>query len=101
LRERPAVTVAAKLVAARGRVTDLRLAVGGTSGAPVLASEAAHRLIAERASELGESALAEVTDTAAAEVEPAADLDGSAEFKRQLVRVLTERCLRELLEAVR
>jgi CO/xanthine dehydrogenase FAD-binding subunit len=36
-------------------------------------------------------------EAAAAEVEPVGDLNGSVEYKRQLVRVLTARALGEVL----
>jgi carbon-monoxide dehydrogenase medium subunit len=99
LRERPAVTVAAKLAVTGGRIADTRVAVGAPSGAPVLASDAARVLVGERASCLNDDDLAKAGEAAAAAVAPTDDLDGSAEFKRQLVRVLTGRCLRELLES--
>ena len=41
--------------------------------------------------------LAAIGDAAAAGVEPTEDLNGSVEYKRQLVRVLTARALAEAL----
>jgi CO/xanthine dehydrogenase FAD-binding subunit len=38
-----------------------------------------------------------VGNAAGDEVEPVADLNGSVDYKRQLVRVLTARALREVL----
>jgi carbon-monoxide dehydrogenase medium subunit len=98
--ERPAVTFAARLGHRSGQVTDARLAVGA-SGAHLLVTDAGHMLVGERASSLSAARLGEVAEVAAAAVDPADDRDGSAEFKRQLVRVLCGRCLDELLETAR
>jgi CO/xanthine dehydrogenase FAD-binding subunit len=44
-----------------------------------------------------EDALARSADAAARECAPVADANGSVEYKRQLVRVLSARCVREAL----
>ena len=44
-----------------------------------------------------EDALAHCADAAASECDPVADANGSVEYKRQLVRVLTTRCARQAL----
>ena len=95
--ERPAITVAVNLTLEGGAVAGARVAVGSVSVAPQRASGAERELlglggpVAQR--------LAAAGDAAAHEVEPVADTNGSVEYKRQLVRVLVERCAREALAA--
>jgi aerobic carbon-monoxide dehydrogenase medium subunit len=87
-RERPAATVAAWVRAAEGRVTEARIAVGSVGPRAVRASEAEHLLTAG-------SPLEEVAHAAAEASGAVEDADGSAEYKRQLVRVLVGRALRD------
>ena len=72
------------------RITDARIAVGGVAGTPVRLPEAERELI-------GAAPTAEAFATAAAAgaaaVDPAGDIHGSGEYRRDLVRVLTERAL--------
>ena len=87
-RERPAATVATWVRAAEGRVSEARIAVGSVGPRALRASEA-ERLLA---------AGAPVEEVAAAAAEAAGaveDADGSPEYKRQLVRVLVARALRD------
>jgi carbon-monoxide dehydrogenase medium subunit len=48
--------------------------------------------------EAADEVLLSAADEAAAEAEPTADANGSIEYKRQLVRVLTARAIAEALE---
>ena len=93
-RERPAITVAVRLDVRDGVVAGARVAVGSVNIRPALASEAMEKL---RGAEAGSVDAAAVGDAAAAEIQTAADLNGSEEYKRQLVRVLTARTLTEAL----
>jgi aerobic carbon-monoxide dehydrogenase medium subunit len=93
-RERPAITVAARLDVRDGVIADAAVAVGSVNVKPVLVESAAELL---RGSEPGSVAAAAVGEAAGAEVEPVADLNGSVDYKRQLVRVLTARALGEVL----
>jgi carbon-monoxide dehydrogenase medium subunit len=93
-RERPAVTVAAHLDVRDGSVVAARLAVGSVGVLPARCTEAEQMLDGASAGSLD---LAAAGDAAAAAVEPSADLNGSVEYKRQLVRVLTTRALAEAL----
>jgi len=93
-RERPAITVAARLDVRDGVIADARVAVGSVNVRPVLVGSAAELL---RGAEPGTVDAAAVGDAAADEVDTVADLNGSADYKRQLVRVLTARALGEVL----
>jgi carbon-monoxide dehydrogenase medium subunit len=93
-RERPAITVAMRLDMTGGGIADARLAVGSVSARPARPREAEEMLIGAVA---GAVDFAAVGEAAAQAVDPVADLNGSADYKRQLVRVLIARTLAEAL----
>ena len=89
-RERPAITVTVRLDVVEGVVDQARVAVGSVNVRPVVALSAEEIL---RGSDVGSLDVAAAGDAAATEVEPVEDLNGSIEYKRQLVRVVTARTL--------
>jgi carbon-monoxide dehydrogenase medium subunit len=95
--ERPAASVAVRLVVRDGRIDDASVAVGSLTEVPTLLGEAAARLVGSEATEAGVVAAGararEVFDTL--EVMP--DLNGSAEYKRQLATLLLGRAARAAL----
>lgn len=93
-RERPAITVAARLEVRDGSVAGARLAVGSVSVRPLRPADAEGLL---EGADAGSVDFAAVGEAAAAAVDPVEDLNGSADYKRQLVRVLTARVLAEVL----
>ena len=66
------------------------MAVGSVNVRPVVALSAEEIL---RGSDVGSLDVAAAGEAAATEVEPVEDLNGSVEYKRQLVRVVTARTL--------
>lgn len=96
--ERPAITVAVNVTARDGAVGEIRLAVGSVG------VRARRMLEAERAAvgidllAPSEEQLAACAEAAAQQADPVDDANGSVQYKRQLVRVLTARCLREALQ---
>jgi aerobic carbon-monoxide dehydrogenase medium subunit len=75
----------------------MHVGIGLTNvGATPLKAKRAEALL--RGHRLDERAIREAARTAAEESDPAADLRGSVEYKRDLVRVLTTRALRRALE---
>jgi CO/xanthine dehydrogenase FAD-binding subunit len=68
------------------------LAVGGAHATPLLVAEAERVLQGSRGEE---AAFRQVSEVAAAAVEPPADVHGSSEYRRRLVKVLTVRALKE------
>jgi aerobic carbon-monoxide dehydrogenase medium subunit len=95
--ERPAITVAVGVTVQDGRVTDARLAIGSVGVAPRRMTTAEHSLVGLDALAPSDEQIAACTEAAALEVEPVADANGSIEYKRQLVRVLTGRSVREVV----
>jgi carbon-monoxide dehydrogenase medium subunit len=93
--ERPTATVACRVGVEDGRLADARVAVGSVGPRPVRARRAEELLAGSPAGELDPGLLADAGDAAAEAAAPAADANGSPEYKAQLVRVLVERTLRE------
>jgi aerobic carbon-monoxide dehydrogenase medium subunit len=74
-------------------VVDARIAVGCVSPRPIRMTGAEARLIGAPIVDLGEKAR-EVSDVAAAAADPADDLYGSADYKREMVAVFVRRAIR-------
>lgn len=96
-RERPAATVCCAVTVEGSRVADLRIAVGAVGPVPVRVREAEAALVGSELEALGPGRLRAAGEQAAAASGAVDDANGSAEYKRQLVRVLTERALAEAL----
>lgn len=88
--ERPSVTVTVRLTPRAGRPPACRIAVGSVGPRPELAAEAA-RAIEGNAHPSRAARLA--GEAASAECAAEADIAGGEAYKRQLVRVLTERAV--------
>jgi len=73
--------------------THARIALGGAGPVPMRAHEAERSLIGRR---LDDAAIREAAALAAAATDPIDDLRGSAEYKRAMAGVWTERALREV-----
>jgi aerobic carbon-monoxide dehydrogenase medium subunit len=93
-RERPAITVAVRLDVGAGGVSDARVAVGSVGARPLRPPRAEQLLEGAEPASLD---LAAIGDAAAEAVDPVADLNGSPDYKRQLVRVLVARTVAEAL----
>jgi carbon-monoxide dehydrogenase medium subunit len=92
------VGVAVLLTLQGDRIQRARLALGAVAPTPVRAHAAEAALEGQPASE---SVFAKAAQAAAAEARPISDQRGSAEFRRHLVRVTTERCLQEAARRAR
>lgn len=86
------VSVAAAVRVADGRVTAARIALGSVGATPMRARRAEAALIG-RPEDTVRDAAALVRE----EIDPIDDIRGSAEWKREMARVWTERALRSLL----
>ncbi len=95
--DKPLIGVAALLVldAAR-RVGDIRIALAGAAPTPIRARAAE---ATARGQGLSDRVIREAADAAAAEAEPLSDLMGSADYRRQMIRVWVRRLLTALREA--
>ena len=89
------VGLAASLTLSDGAISDVRLAFAGLSDVPVRADDAEDLLVGERPSaELFEEAARRATD----DVDPPADVHGSAEYRRKAAAALVRRGLRAAAE---
>jgi carbon-monoxide dehydrogenase medium subunit len=84
--------VAVRVTMAGGRITGARIALGAVAPVPMLVARAAAMLEGERPSR---ALFASVAAVCADDALPITDLRGSAEFRRELVNVLTRRALDE------
>lgn len=94
--ERPALTVACFLRADGDRVAEARIAVGSATATPTRVGDAEQALVGIPLDATAE--IAGAGEIAAAAVEPFADLNGSVEYKRNLIRVFVSRCGKTALE---
>ncbi len=94
-----AVVGVAALVTLRGdTIEQARIALGAVAPVPMRAPQTEATLASKPVSD---DAIAEATAAASQEARPISDLRGSDAFRRELVRVLTERCLRGAIERAR
>jgi aerobic carbon-monoxide dehydrogenase medium subunit len=93
LHERPAITVTCHLRVDGERLADVRLAVGSAGVIAVRAGEAEELLNGAAASAL-DGVLDQAGDLAADAAAPVEDANGSIEYKRHLVSVLSGRAVR-------
>jgi carbon-monoxide dehydrogenase medium subunit len=91
--ERPTITVTANITVRDGVVFEARVAVGSVGVTPRRVREAEHVLVGLDALAPSPDQLASAAEAAALEADPVADSNGSIAYKRQLVRVLTARCV--------
>jgi carbon-monoxide dehydrogenase medium subunit len=99
--ERPAITVAVHVGVDGGRITEARLAVGSVGVAPVRAAAAEGHLLGLDAAVPDAAAMAAAGEAAAEAAGAVEDANGSVEYKRQLVRVLGVRSIREAIAQAR
>ncbi len=93
------VGVAAALTIAADRIERARVALGAVAPTPVRAREAEAALEGQAPSDEVFARAAEIA--AEAECSPIADVRGSAEFRRHIVRVMTMRMLQEVRDRAR
>jgi carbon-monoxide dehydrogenase medium subunit len=87
------VAVVLTLDTEKDRCQDIRIALGACATVPLRAPKAEARL---RGREIGEISIREASMLAAEEAQPITDLRATAEYRREIVRVMTERTLREI-----
>lgn len=93
------VGVAVLLTLGQGdRIERARIALAAVAPTPIRARKAEAALEGKAASE---ALFAEAAETATSEASPIGDVRGSAQFRRHLVQVTTERCLQEAAQRAR
>jgi carbon-monoxide dehydrogenase medium subunit len=97
MHERPALTVSCFMRAEDGHIAETRIAIGSVSATPGRVSEAENLLVGLPV-ESGADQLRVAGEIAAETVAPLADLNGSVEYKRNLVCVFVSRCCTTAVE---
>jgi carbon-monoxide dehydrogenase medium subunit len=97
LHERPALTVSCFMRAEGGQIAETRIAVGSVSATPGRVTEA-ENLLVDVPIESGADQARMAGEIAAEQVTPFADLNGSVDYKRNLVRVFVSRCCTNAME---
>lgn len=92
----PCVGVAAFAVPKGDEVTDVRVLLNSVGRKPILRLDGVNNVIDGH---LTEERISEVADNAREQASPSGDLRGSAEYKKRMAGVFTERALHELQEA--
>jgi carbon-monoxide dehydrogenase medium subunit len=95
--ERPAITVSCHLRAEDGSLNEVRIAVGSAGAVPARAREAEEMLRDHGPREPDPDPTGELGRLVADAADPVEDADGSVEYKRHLVGVLTRRCVASAL----
>ncbi len=88
-------SVAARVVLVGTKVADAAVVLGAVAPIPLPASECAASLLGQEPSD---ELFVRAAETAAEEAKPISDIRGSEQFRRELVRVLTVRALREAVD---
>jgi carbon-monoxide dehydrogenase medium subunit len=82
----------------KGECEDARIALSNAASVPLRAREAEKKLIGKV---LNDALLAEAGEVASAEADPPADVHGSAEYRREMVKVFVRRAATKALERAR
>ena len=78
------------------RCADIRIALGAAGPVPIRAKRAEERLVGQR---LDDRSIQEASQIAAEDARPISDIRASAGYRREMVRVLTERTIRQIRDA--
>ncbi len=92
------VGVAALITLQNGTCQEVRIGLGGVSATPVQPKQAENLL---RGQAINETLIAEAAEAATQEVNPISDIHGSAEYRRELVKVHVRRALTQAVEMAR
>lgn len=87
--------VAATVTVSGGKCTGARISMAGVGGAPLRASKAEAALNGQK---LTDAVLKKAGEEASKEADPSNDVHASADFRRHLVSVLTQRALKQAWE---
>ncbi len=89
------VGVAVALTVAHGRIDDVRVVLGAVAPTPIRAPQTEAVLLGQA---VEEGLLQQAANVAMSEARPISDVRGSAEYRREMVRVLTARAVRQAWE---
>jgi len=93
------VQVAVGIDVAEGKLENVRIALGAVAPVPMRSTLAEDQLTGQSLADLDLDLVADAAAIAAGESEPISDHRASADYRRDMVRVLTRRLVSEALEA--
>ncbi len=91
-------SVACMIRTEKGIIKDAAVVLGAVAPTPKMSNKAAELLIGKKNEEVNEVLLDSIGDAAASEAAPIDDIRGTAVYRKELVKVLTIRALRELAD---
>ena len=85
-------------VDAGGVVNEARIVLGAVAPVPMRAKGAEKMLLSQEVSKIDKDLIEKTSSQAASETKPITDLRGSADYRREISRVLVRRCLEESIQ---
>jgi carbon-monoxide dehydrogenase medium subunit len=84
----------------KGILTDVRIAFGAVAPTPLRIKTAEEMLLGADASRIENALIGEVSNKVAEEIKPITDVRGTAEYRREISRVLTKRAIENIIQVL-
>lgn len=84
----------------KGILTDVRIAFGAVAPTPLRIKTAEKMLLGADASRIENALIGEVSNKVAEEIKPITDVRGTAEYRREISRVLTKRAIENIIQVL-
>jgi carbon-monoxide dehydrogenase medium subunit len=82
----------------KGTFSDVRIAIGAVASTPIRSKAAEELLLDENIANVGQALLQEVSHQAAEQTKPITDVRASAEYRREISRVLVKRAIENIIQ---
>ena len=84
----------------KGTLSDVRIAFGAVAPTPLRIKSAEEMLLGADVSRIENALIGEVSNRVAEEIKPITDVRGSAEYRREISRVLTKRAMENIIQVL-
>ena len=84
----------------KGILTDVRIAFGAVAPTPLRIKTAEEMLLGADVSRIKNTLIGEVSNKVAEEIKPITDVRGTAEYRREISRVLTKRAIENIIQVL-
>ena len=84
----------------KGILTDVRIAFGAVAPTPLRIKTAEKMLLGADAYRIENALIGEVSNKVAEEIKPITDVRGTAEYRREISRVLTKRAIENIIQVL-
>ena len=85
---------------AKGILTDVRIAFGAVAPTPLRITTAEKMLLGTDVSRIKNALIGEVSNKVADDIKPITDVRGTAEYRREISKVLTKRAIENIIHAL-